>query len=262
MLCHDVIIHSYILVADAIRQDFIHLSVDGRHILGFKAGDKKYIVTFVNGDEWQKGKQVFRCFWLFHILIPYNIILYFRLPNFNVSNSALIFTYYFSTLILYRRSVDTLYHNAVCWSLVLFVPNVSFNWLAKVDCGGLCKHVYLTFDVISVSYKEERKPIMKSQWRFWSKATSSDAAKRASLTVVWGQGEGKIGISKQGTRLGVAYTSFGNGMKSVLITRCLLTRIAEFDNMQHGNSTRGRRCCIEMLSVVKFLYPRQHPGAN
>ena len=145
---------------------------------------------------------------------------------------------------------------------MLFVPNVSFNWLAKRGCGGLCKHVYLTFDVISVSYKEKRKPKMKSQWRFWSKATSSDAAKRVSLTVVWGQGEEKIGLSKQGTRWAMEYTSFGNGMKSVLITPCLLTRIAEFDNMQHGNSTRGRRCCIEMLSVVKFLYPSQHPRAS
>ena len=31
-------------------------------------------------------------FWLFHILIPYNIILYFRLPYFHVSNSALCST--------------------------------------------------------------------------------------------------------------------------------------------------------------------------
>ena len=42
-------------MADAIRQDFIHLSVNGRHILGFKAGDKNNIVTCVNGDEWHKG---------------------------------------------------------------------------------------------------------------------------------------------------------------------------------------------------------------
>ena len=44
---------------------------------------------------------------LFHILMPYNIILYFRLPYFDVSNSALFSTWYFSTLILYRRSLDT-----------------------------------------------------------------------------------------------------------------------------------------------------------
>ena len=42
--------------------------------------------------------------------MPYNIILYFRFPYFHVSNnSALFSTQYFSTLILYRRSLDTLY---------------------------------------------------------------------------------------------------------------------------------------------------------
>ena len=39
--------------------------------------------------------------------MPYNIILYFRLPYFHVSNCALFSTWYFSTLILYRRSFDT-----------------------------------------------------------------------------------------------------------------------------------------------------------
>ena len=38
--------------------------------------------------------------------------------------------------------------------------------------------------------------------------------------------------------------------------------LAEFDNMQHGNSTRGRRCGIETLNMVKFLYPHQQPRAN
>ena len=49
------------------------------------------------------------CFWLFHILMPYNIILYFRLLCFHVSNSALFSTEHFSTLILYKRSLDTFY---------------------------------------------------------------------------------------------------------------------------------------------------------
>ena len=31
---------------------------------------------------WHKGKQLFCCFWLFYILMSYNIILYFRLPIF------------------------------------------------------------------------------------------------------------------------------------------------------------------------------------
>ena len=40
-----------------------------------------------------KRKTTFCCFWLFHIFMPYNMmILYFRLPYFHVSNSALSFT--------------------------------------------------------------------------------------------------------------------------------------------------------------------------
>ena len=35
---------------------------------------------------------LFCCFWLFHILMPYNIILYFRLLYFHVSNCALFST--------------------------------------------------------------------------------------------------------------------------------------------------------------------------
>ena len=44
---------------------------------------------------------------IIHILMPYNIIIYFRLLHFNVSNSALFPTQYFSTLILHRGSLDT-----------------------------------------------------------------------------------------------------------------------------------------------------------
>ena len=42
--------------------------------------------------------------------MPYKTILYFRLSYFHVSNSALLSTSYFSTLILYRRSLDTFYY--------------------------------------------------------------------------------------------------------------------------------------------------------
>ena len=42
--------------------------------------------------------------------MPCNIILYVRFPYFHVSNSALFSTQYFSTLILYRRSLGTFYH--------------------------------------------------------------------------------------------------------------------------------------------------------
>ena len=41
--------------------------------------------------------------------MPYNRLLYFRLPYFHVSKSVLFSTKYFSTLILYRGDLDTLY---------------------------------------------------------------------------------------------------------------------------------------------------------
>ena len=51
-------------------------------------------------------------FSLFRILMPHNnmVLLYFRLPYFQVSNSASFPTQYFSALILYRRSLDTSYY--------------------------------------------------------------------------------------------------------------------------------------------------------
>ena len=73
-------------------------------------GFKIYLLSVVpQGNGLQDGKQLFCCFLLFRILILYNIILYFRLPYFHVSNNALFSTWYFSTLILYRRSLDTFY---------------------------------------------------------------------------------------------------------------------------------------------------------
>ena len=48
--------------------------------------------------------------------MPYNIILYFRLPYFHVSNIALFSTKYISTLILYRRSLDTFYLQNMDWA--------------------------------------------------------------------------------------------------------------------------------------------------
>ena len=43
---------------------------------------------------------IFYSLWLFHIFMPYKIILYLRLPYIHVSNSALFSTEYFCTLIL------------------------------------------------------------------------------------------------------------------------------------------------------------------
>ena len=51
--------------------------------------------------------------------MPYNIIFYIRLPYFHVSNSALFSTKYFSTLILYRRSLGTFYYINNCANIEL-----------------------------------------------------------------------------------------------------------------------------------------------
>ena len=45
--------------------------------------------------------------------MPYKIISYLRLPYLHVSKSALLSTQYFSTLILYIRSLDTFYRLVV-----------------------------------------------------------------------------------------------------------------------------------------------------
>ena len=57
----------------------------------------------------------FLCYFLlFHVLMPYNIILYFCLPYFHVSKSALFSTVYFSTFILCIRNLDTFYYSETC----------------------------------------------------------------------------------------------------------------------------------------------------
>ena len=68
-----------------------------------------WIKHFYDEINFIKGKQLFCCFWLFHILIPHGMILCFRLPYFHVFNSALLFTWCFGDLILYRCSLDTFY---------------------------------------------------------------------------------------------------------------------------------------------------------
>ena len=58
-----------------------------------------------------KRKTDFLLFLIF-FLMAYNIIVfYFRLPYFHVSDSALFFAWYFGTLILYRRGLETFYWN-------------------------------------------------------------------------------------------------------------------------------------------------------
>ena len=57
--------------------------------------------------------------------MPYNIILYCRLPYFYFSNSALFSTKYFSTLILYRCDLDTLYFRSYFPYLTKYVPDIN-----------------------------------------------------------------------------------------------------------------------------------------
>ena len=73
--------------------------------------------------------------------MPYNIILYFCLPYFHVSNCALFSTLYFSTLILYRHSLDTFYPTHLlltfrhlpqikrCAPAAFITGNLSVTWL-------------------------------------------------------------------------------------------------------------------------------------
>ena len=52
--------------------------------------------------------------------MPHNMmLLYFRLPYFHVSDTALFSALYFSTLILYRHSLDTFYMDIRNWNITL-----------------------------------------------------------------------------------------------------------------------------------------------
>ena len=81
--------------------------------------------------------QLFHCFWLcFTYILPQTmVILYFRLPYFHVSNSALFFTSYFSTLILHRQSLDTFYtQNIQDGKCYKGHPMQSFHWGSLILC--------------------------------------------------------------------------------------------------------------------------------
>ena len=72
--------------------------------------------------------------------MPYNIRLYFRLPYCYVSNCALFSTRYFSTLILYRRSLDTFYQEAfVSMEIILIQYNI------YISCGIGLLFAYTAF---------------------------------------------------------------------------------------------------------------------
>ena len=69
--------------------------------------------------------------------MPYDIILYFRLPYFHVCNSSLFSTKYFSTLILCRHSLDTFHHTlytryiVVSWFWKTHSGEAAYSWPAK-----------------------------------------------------------------------------------------------------------------------------------
>ena len=77
--------------------------------------------------------------------MPYNIILYFRLPYFHVSNYALFSTWYFNTLILYRRSLDTFYW---FWEIIIhyFLRFCSVDTFYEPDDFGTIEAVTIGHD--------------------------------------------------------------------------------------------------------------------
>ena len=81
-------------------------------------------------------------FLLFHILMPYNIILYFRLPYIHVSNSALFSTYYFSTL------------NYIDVVLTLSIVDL---WLQTLQIESVAKHGTFLLIILSLVCKSDYK---------------------------------------------------------------------------------------------------------
>ena len=63
------------------------------------------------------------------------MILYFHLPNFDISNSALFSTWCFSTLILHRHSLDTFYSNTCC-QFNIFVLSLTIHLIIPLIPGS------------------------------------------------------------------------------------------------------------------------------
>ena len=88
-----------------------------------------------------------------YILMPHDMmILCFRLPYFHVSNSALFFTHYFSTLILHRRSLDTFYLNLMSLSYGA-IYKVTMTLHHAVCSNAKClRHTILSTKMVSLSW--------------------------------------------------------------------------------------------------------------
>ena len=79
--------------------------------------------------------------------MPYNIILYFRLLYVHVSNCALFSTLYFSTLILYRRSLDHFYYLFTRIYIYIYILDVKLRILliyfaSEIFSSVLCAVIY------------------------------------------------------------------------------------------------------------------------
>ena len=117
---------------------------------------------------------------------------------------------------------------------------------------------YLTFDVISVRYKDKRTSLMTSQWRFRPPSAFLTATVRPSYTVFirWfrpdycDSWDFKAAVTFQiVTNIVWAWDKF--------VTPCLLPRIQQFIHTYHRNTTLGLRprvvlrCCVWINSRIR-----------
>ena len=89
-----------------------------------------------------------------YILGPHiMIIFYFYLPNFHVSNSALICTQYSGTFLLHRRSLDTFY---MIWQKVPYRVHTG----SKESYSGMLAQLTLCnrLDLLDISYDTKKNP--------------------------------------------------------------------------------------------------------
>ena len=118
---------------------------------------------------------------------------------------------------------------------------------------------YLTFDVISVRYKDKGTSLMTSQWRFRPSAAFLTATVRPSNTafIRWFRPDQcdswdfkAVETFQNVTNIVWAWDKF--------VTPCLLPRIRELIHTQHRNTTRGRRpsvvlrCCVWINSRIRI----------
>ena len=70
--------------------------------------------------------------------LPHNMILYFSLSYFHISDSALFFYIYISTLILYRCGVRTFYWSLCCPLIYISFDVILLNLCSYVSCILVC----------------------------------------------------------------------------------------------------------------------------